>query len=64
MRKALVAFGRKSQPLEWLEVDVDRDPELVRLYDSRVPVLCEGEVEICHYFLDNEALKAALSGFR
>jgi len=60
MRKALMAFDRKIKPLKWREVDIDRDPDLVRRYDSKVPVLCLGEVEICHYFLDGEALEAAL----
>lgn len=42
-------------------VDVDRDPELARRYDEWVPVLCCGEREICHYQLDEPALRAALS---
>ena len=39
-------------------VDVDEDPALEARYGERVPVLVdpEGE-EICHYFLDPEALK-------
>jgi len=41
-------------------VDVDRDPELARRYDEWVPVLCCGEQEICHYRLDEQALRAAL----
>ena len=41
-------------------VDVDRDPGLVRRYDEWVPVLCCGEQEICHYQLDEQALRAAL----
>ena len=41
-------------------VDVDRDPELARRYDEWVPVLCCGEREICHYQLDEQALRAAL----
>ncbi len=60
MRKALVVFDRKIKPLKWREIDIDRDPVLVRRYDSKVPVLCLGEVEACHYFLDGEALESAL----
>ncbi|HHH43334.1 MAG TPA: glutaredoxin family protein [Gammaproteobacteria bacterium] len=41
-------------------VDVDRDPELAKRYDEWVPVLCLGEEEICHYRLDEQALRAAL----
>lgn len=47
-------------------IDVDADEALVARYDELVPVLVgsknEGEaVEICHYFLDNEKLRAFLS---
>jgi len=41
-------------------LDVDRDPELAQRYDEWVPVLCLGEQEICHYQLDEQALRAAL----
>ncbi|PMS19420.1 glutaredoxin [Trinickia dabaoshanensis] len=41
-------------------IDVDADPALVALYDELVPVLvCEG-VELCHYRLDAERVRAAL----
>lgn len=43
-------------------VDVDADPALVERYDELVPVLvCEG-VELCHYRLDDERVRAALAG--
>ena len=61
MRKALVAFSHARQPLDWQEVDIDRDIELVRRYDIQVPVLCLGEQEICHHFFDESALIAALA---
>ncbi|MDH3389927.1 MAG: glutaredoxin family protein [Gammaproteobacteria bacterium] len=61
MRKALVAFSRKRQPISWREVDIDRDTDLIRLYDARVPVLCDGDTEICHFFFDESALLAALA---
>ena len=41
-------------------VDVDRDPELVRRYDERVPVLSHGEREICQYRLDETVLREVL----
>ena len=41
-------------------VDVDRDPGLQRRYDEWVPVLSHGEREICHYRLDEAALREAL----
>ncbi len=60
MRKALVVFSRNVRPVKWREIDVDRDADLVRLYDSKVPVICIDDDEICHYFLDEKALLAAL----
>ncbi len=41
-------------------VDVDEDPGLQRRYDEWVPVLCYGEQEICHYRLDEGALRQVL----
>ena len=61
MRKALVAFCQNQQPVEWKEVDIDRDLELIRRYDVLVPVLCYGETEICHHVFDESALIAALA---
>ena len=61
MRKALVAFCKHQQAVEWREVDIDRDPELIRRYDVKVPVLCLNELEICHHFFDESALLAALA---
>jgi hypothetical protein len=60
MRKAMVAFNRKLQPITWKEIDIDRDIELIRRYDVLVPVLCFGEQEICHHFFDEKALLTAL----
>jgi thioredoxin reductase (NADPH) len=42
-------------------VDVDRDPALEEKWGVKVPVLLDGEREICHYFLDVEALEARLA---
>jgi len=61
MRKALVVFSRKRQAVSWREVDIDRDTELVRRYDALVPVLCNGDIEICHFFFDESALLATLA---
>jgi len=61
MRKALVVFKRNRQPIQWQEIDIDRDVNLIRQYDSQVPVLCFGEQEICHHFFNEKALLAALN---
>ena len=48
----------------WIEldiVDVDEDPVLEEKYNELVPVLLDGDTEICHWFLDEEKLKAHLS---
>ena len=42
-------------------VDVDRHPKLEEKWGDKVPVLLDGDREICHYFLDVEAVDARLS---
>lgn len=44
-------------------VDVDGDPELVARYDELVPVLVCNGVELCHYRLDGERVRAVLAAF-
>jgi thiol-disulfide isomerase/thioredoxin len=42
-------------------IDIDADPSLEARYNERVPVLlCDG-VELCHYHLDVERVRAALT---
>jgi hypothetical protein len=48
-----------------LILDVDQDPELLKLYDELVPVLVarkspDGttQQQLCHYFLDADKVKA------
>lgn len=48
-------------------IDVDADDTLLRAYDERVPVLIgvgpDGDGrELCHYFLDPQAVGAFLAG--
>ena len=43
-------------------IDLDAHPELEARYGEWVPVLLDGEVEICHYFLDQAKLVAHLEG--
>jgi hypothetical protein len=38
MKRVVVAVGA-SLPLDFVELDIDADPELRRLYDWEVPVL-------------------------
>ena len=41
-------------------VDVDQFPLLERKWGEKVPVLLSGDVEICHYFLDQDLLASHL----
>ncbi|RTL47714.1 MAG: glutaredoxin family protein [Rhodocyclaceae bacterium] len=42
-------------------VDVDADPALEAKYDELVPVLVAEDQELCHYFLDEAAVRAFLA---
>lgn len=43
-------------------LDVDADPALEALYDELVPVLLHGDIELCHYFLDEPKTRHYLAG--
>lgn len=60
MRQALDAVpGRGRFTLR--VVDVDEHPALEERYGILVPVLLDGDVEICHYHLDPAKLAAHLA---
>ena len=42
-------------------VDMDRHPALEEKWGDKVPVLLDGDREICHYYLDAAAVDARLS---
>ncbi len=42
-------------------VDIDADPALRARYDRLVPVLSDGEHDLCHYQLDVAVLETHLS---
>ena len=56
MRLALVALQQKID-FEWDESDIDRDTDLIYLYDTLVPVLQFEGKEVCHYFIDEQAIR-------
>lgn len=61
MQAALVPYlERFSLDLE--RVDVDRDPDLRHRHGARVPVLALDGEDLCHWFLDEEALLSRLEG--
>ena len=45
-------------------VDVDRDPALEEKWGDKVPVLLDGERELCRYHLDYEVVDARLARMR
>ena len=45
-------------------VDVDSHPALEQRYGEKVPVLLLRNSELCHYFLDEQAVTAALMKIR
>ena len=51
---------RPELGFEVTAVDIDAVPELVRLYNTRVPVLVVEGVEICYYFLEEQRLREHL----
>ena len=60
MHRELLAFGRR-QAFGIDMVDIDADADLVARYGYKVPVLVGENEEICHYFLDEQALAEYLS---
>jgi hypothetical protein len=46
---------------EMQRVPIDNNAELEQAYGTLVPVLVCGSEEICHYFLDRQALKRVCS---
>jgi glutaredoxin len=42
-------------------IDVDRHPRLEDQWGDKVPVLLDGDRELCHYYLDHEAVDARLA---
>ena len=42
-------------------IDVDQHPALEAKWGDKVPVLLDGDEEICHYFLDQDRLRLHLA---
>lgn len=57
MRRALVAL-QKELDFDWVELDIDKDTDLIWRYDTVVPVLHYQGEEVCHYFYDDKAIRA------
>jgi hypothetical protein len=64
MRDALIELqGQHDFRLREIDIDIDIDgnADLITRYGTLIPVLCLGEREICHYFLNPVALTSALT---
>ncbi|MEE9320582.1 MAG: glutaredoxin family protein [Granulosicoccus sp.] len=46
-----------------LRVDIDDNPALRERYNERVPVLAHDEIELCHHFLDLQAVRQVLASY-
>jgi thiol-disulfide isomerase/thioredoxin len=55
---------RSEHEFEVSVIDVDADPALEARFDELVPVLEAEGRELCHYHLDEQAVRAYLAGFR
>jgi hypothetical protein len=62
MLAALRALEAPGQPFDVDVIDVDADPVLEQRFNELVPVLFgdPGEPELCHYFLDEAAVRRYL----
>lgn len=66
MLAALRALQTDAQRFVVDVVDVDADPALVARFDELVPVLFGdlAQPELCHYFLDEAAVRAYLAALQ
>jgi hypothetical protein len=60
MRDALIEL-QGQHDFRLREIDIDGNADLITRYGTLIPVLCLGEREICHYFLNPVALTSALT---
>ena len=52
---------RDELPFELVERDIESDDELLRRYLERIPVVAVDDRELSDFFVDEDALRAALS---
>jgi len=62
MRQALIKLQQQAV-FDWVEVDIDRDPQLVYRFDTLVPVLYFNDHEVCHHFIDEPAILAVIAAY-
>jgi len=49
---------RHELGFDYRTIDIERDPDLVGRYGTRVPVLVGDGHEICYYFLEEDRLRS------
>lgn len=59
-RRALEPIAAQHGAL-LVETDIEQDDQLLRAHLERIPVVLVDDVEICHFYVDNKAVNAALS---
>jgi hypothetical protein len=60
MREALELL-RRDFDFDVRELDVDCDPEIETRFAEHIPVLTDGEYELCRHFFDAEAVRCHLA---
>ena len=56
--KKVIAAARQEVDFEYQEIDIDSDPDLVRLYNDEVPVIAIGRKKAFKYKVNiNDLLK-------
>lgn len=63
MREALELLRREFE-FDVRELDVDCDPEIEARFGEHIPVLTDGENELCRHFFDAEAVRRHLEARR
>jgi len=62
--RAALERVRRETPFELVERDIEADDELLRRYLERIPVVALDGRELFDHFVDERALRAALSSAR
>ena len=59
--KQVIHAARAHADFEYLEIDIDRDPDLVRLYNDEVPVITINRVKAFKYRVNMDDLLKKLA---
>jgi glutaredoxin len=62
--KSVLLEARRRAEFDYEELDIDRDPELLRLYNFEVPVIAIGGVKAFKYHIDLKELLKKLEARR